>query len=186
MPSCLHLHNRRYQSWNFSRNKDFPRDDSLPPPCCLVTLKWWLTEVERQKILLSRHPITNLVHTCAMNQCQVCKSEVNKFTRMHILSLIEDWETFHISLAIGSFPKFLRNHGQWLCNHISKFWRDSSKPGAHTVVASCSQNSSLISSSLILSLTSFFCSLPFTLSGLRITLEGEKHYALKLCPTLPH
>lgn len=144
MPSCLHLHNRRYQSWNFSRNKDFLRDDSLPPPCCLVTLKWWFTEVERQKILLSRHPITNLVHTCAMNQCQVCKSEVNKFTRMHILSLIEGWETFHISLAIGSFPKFLRNHGQWLCNHISKFWRDSSKTGAHTVVASCSQNSSLI------------------------------------------
>lgn len=39
---------------------------------------------------------------------------------MHILSLFENWETSHVSLAIGSFPKFLRIHGQWLCNLSSK------------------------------------------------------------------
>lgn len=40
-------------------------------------------------------------------------------------------EKLHISLAIGCFPKFLRSHGRWLCNHISKFWWDSSETKAH-------------------------------------------------------
>ena len=133
VPSCLHLHHWRYQLCDFSRNEHFLQGNSLLPPSCLVTLKWWPTEVDKYKILLSRHPVTNLARTCAVNQCHIWKSEVNKFTQMHILSLFKNGEMFHVSLAIGSFPKFLRNHGQWLCNHISKSCRDSSKTGAHAM-----------------------------------------------------
>lgn len=53
---------------------------------------------------------------------------------MHILSLFKNGEMFHVSLAISSFPKFLRKSLDIdSTNHSFQSCGDSSKTGAHAM-----------------------------------------------------